>query len=61
MVVNGDDDGDDDDFYWESQGQETKQRESVSHTVLSNSVTAWTVAHQAPLPFGFPRQEYWSG
>jgi len=20
-----------------------------------------TVAHQAPLPTGFPRQEYWSG
>jgi len=24
-------------------------------------VTTWTVAHQAPLPMGFPRQEYWSG
>ena len=23
--------------------------------------TPWTVAHQAPLPMGFPRQEYWSG
>ena len=21
----------------------------------------WTVAHQAPLTMGFPRQEYWSG
>ena len=21
----------------------------------------WTVAHQAPLSRGFPRQEYWSG
>ena len=21
----------------------------------------WTVAHQAPLPMGFSRQEYWSG
>ena len=21
----------------------------------------WTVAHQAPLSLGFPRQEYWSG
>ena len=21
----------------------------------------WTVAHQAPLSTGFPRQEYWSG
>ena len=24
-------------------------------------VTSWTVAHQAPLSMGFPRQEYWSG
>ena len=24
-------------------------------------VTPWTVAHQAPLPIEFPRQEYWSG
>ena len=24
-------------------------------------VTPWTVAHQAPLYMGFPRQEYWSG
>ena len=23
-------------------------------------VTAWTVAHQALLSMGFPRQEYWS-
>ena len=23
-------------------------------------VTPWTVAHQASLPMGFPRQEYWS-
>ena len=22
--------------------------------------TPWTVAHKAPLPMGFPRQEYWS-
>ena len=21
----------------------------------------WTVAHQAPLSMGFPRQEYWGG
>ena len=25
------------------------------------SATLWTVAHQAPLPVGFSRQEYWSG
>jgi len=24
-------------------------------------VTPWTVAHQASLSIGFPRQEYWSG
>ena len=30
--------------------------------VVSDSfVTPWTVAHQAPLSIGFPRQEYWSG
>ena len=23
--------------------------------------TPWTVAHQAPVSMGFPRQEYWSG
>ena len=33
----------------------------VSHQVVSDSfVTLWTVAHQAPLSIGFPRQEYWS-
>ena len=35
--------------------------ESVSHSVMSNSATPSTVAHQAPLSMGFPRQEYWSG
>ena len=33
----------------------------LSHSVISNSVTPWTVACQAPLSMGFPRQEYWSG
>ena len=28
---------------------------------MSDSVTSWTVVHQAPLPMGFSRQEYWSG
>ena len=27
---------------------------------MSNSVTPWTVACQAPMSMGFPRQEYWS-
>ena len=33
----------------------------LSRSVMSNSVTLWTVAHQAPLSMGFPRQESWSG
>ena len=33
--------------------------QSLSHIRLF--VTPWTVALQAPLPMGFPRQEYWSG
>ena len=24
-------------------------------------MTLWTIARQAPLPMGFPRQEYWTG
>ena len=32
---------------------------SLSHVQLF--ATPWTVAHQAPLSMGFPRQEYWSG
>ena len=33
----------------------------VSRSVVSNSATPWTVAHQAPLSVGFSRQEYWRG
>ena len=32
-----------------------------SHSVVSDSVTPWTVACQAPLSMGFSRQEYRSG
>ena len=32
----------------------------LSHPVMSDSVTPWTVAHQAPLSMGFSRQEYWN-
>ena len=28
---------------------------------MTDSVTLWTIAHQAPLSLGFSRQEYWSG
>ena len=34
---------------------------TLSRSVVSNAVTSWTVAHQAPLFMGFSRQEYWSG
>ena len=30
-------------------------------SVVSDSVTPWTVAHQASLSMGFFKQEYWSG
>ena len=33
----------------------------LSHSVVSDSVTLWTLARQAPLFIGFSRQEYWSG
>ena len=33
--------------------------QSLSHVWLC--VTPWTVACEAPLSMGFPRQEYWSG
>ena len=33
----------------------------VSCSVVSNSVTSWTVAHHVPPTMGFPRREYWSG
>ena len=32
-----------------------------SRRVASDSATPWTLAHQAPLPMGYSRQEYWSG
>ena len=35
--------------------------ESVSHSVMFNSVTPWIAICQAPLSMGFSRQEYWSG
>ena len=33
----------------------------LSHSVVFNSATLSTVAHQAPLSMEFSRQEYWSG
>ena len=34
---------------------------ALSHSVISDSATPWTVAFQAPRSMGFSRQEYWSG
>ena len=47
---------DDINFIAESKSSEVK---SLSHVRLF--ATPWTVAHQAPPPMGFSRQEYWSG
>ena len=32
-----------------------------SYSIVSDTVTSWTVARQAPLSMGFPRRECWSG
>ena len=32
----------------------------LSHFSVQLFATLWTVAHQAPLSMGIPRQEYWS-
>ena len=39
------------------------ESESDSHSVMSDQlfVTPWTVAWEALLSMGFPRQEYWTG
>ena len=34
------------------------ERESVSHSVMSNSAKPWAVDHQAPLSIELSRQEY---
>ena len=34
--------------------------ETVSHSIVSNSVTSWTVACQTPLSRGLSMHEYWS-
>ena len=37
------------------------ESESVSHSVVLDSSTPWTIPHQAPLSIEFSRQECWSG
>ena len=36
------------------------QKERISHSLMYDSVTPWTVARQAPLSVEFSRQEYCS-
>ena len=47
---------------WSQNQHPTRTRELVVlvRSVVSDSATPGTVAHQAPLSMGFPRQEYWS-
>ena len=39
----------------------TRKLGGVQCSVMSDSATLWTVAHQASVSMGFSRQEYWSG
>ena len=50
------------DSRWDFPGPQPnlKHGGSVAQSCLT-LVTPWTVARQAPLSMGFPRQEYWSG
>ena len=50
-------------FIWENNFEKMTLHYVVScvgHSVMSDSVTPWTLVHQAPLSMGFSRQEYWS-
>ena len=50
-------------FIWENNFEKMTLQYVVScvgHSVMSDSVTPWTLVHQAPLSMGFSRQEYWS-
>ena len=46
---------------WSCLRMEQKDRNYTLTPWLSDSATAWTVAHQAPLSMRFFRWEYWSG
>ena len=38
-----------------------KSKSEVAQSCPDTSRPPWTAAHQAPLPMGFSRQEYWNG
>ena len=48
-------------FYWREGRQVALIPVCLSHPVMYNSATPWTVVHQPPLSVEFCRQEYWSG
>ena len=53
-------------FQWEFLNHSTSSLcvwcvHAVCFVVSDFFVTPWTVAHQAPVSMGFPRQEHWSG
>ena len=41
--------------------KETVCVHTIGHSVVSNSVTPWSIACQAPFSMGFSWQEHWSG
>ena len=48
----------------EVEKKSSQAKKSLIFQLLSHVqffVTTWTIAHQAPLFLGLPRQEYWSG
>ena len=51
--------------FWAETRREAAQPKSACCCLVSNCVqifvTPWTIARQAPLSTGFPKQEYWSG
>ena len=48
-------------FFFFLQADSLPAEPQVAKSCLNSFATPWNVARQAPLPLGFPRQEYWSG
>ena len=45
---------------WTEESDGLQSMVGVSHSVVSDSATSWTVACQVPLSIEFSRHEYWS-
>ena len=45
----------------ETESRDMEVKVLVAQSMLDSFATPWTVACQAPLSMGFPRQKYWSG